>query len=322
MVKLDAVKVRFSRDGFEAKRKECFSETVRTGGDGGLRSVSWKVEPRLFGINSLVVQKYYVVLSMSAKVLRESYGRLLSRDSIEEAVSRMNGLGVFEIRLDLLLAGTVLQAEVTDDLKLSGEVMSYIHALSLFCPGRQWIAQYYRNGVAFLNPSESFHERVSFYAKAHELMLSRNRFLCRYVNPVDFLNVLRIETQLARMRKLRERFWVREPTLEAVLNSSRNVNLESFQKIESPTPEVLIEYEPRTVKFNEVVRQVGYRELLRQCGMDLKRFKYLVRLYVKGDPSYYMQIARQVRAEMLSQDPMTARQFGLIKEIKVALEAA
>ena len=73
------------------------------------------------------------------------------------------------------------------------------------------------------------------------------------------------------------------------------------------------------LKFNDVVKREGYKELLRQCGYDWRFFRRLSMQYVEGDPTYYVRIARRILAEIRAEIGNPG--FDLLDELEEKLSA-
>lgn len=312
MVKLDTVKINCSSDAIKAIDENYFTKDLSLEGGQVVREV-WKYKKPLLGLVRLQVENGKMIVEVSSKILKERYGELLNLNTIEEALSRIDQ----GIRLDIskvINEAVVLKADVTNDLELSRPVPQYLNNLYFFNNNNRfqiWTKQ--DQSITFYNKSR----RIQFYWKIVELMnQKKNQDILKFINPKQFENILRMENRLASFKLLRDSFGC-ENSLYEILSSEAKPNYQVFKRIRIPVPEILRDHEPGEVKFSKITQQVLYKELLRQCGNDLKVFRKLVMMYVRGDPTYYVRIAKRILSEM--EVEKNNAKFNLLDELESKL---
>ena len=316
MVTLDSVKMAAPREAVTQFDDSSFETSIKVSGNRQLKNEIQTLEPmrRVYGLNKLELKHDEVVIEMSAKILHVDYAKLINIDTIEQALWAVNDSDGVAIDPRIVLDfGRFLRVDVTNDIRCSLPIHRYIGALAMYNSDARYNVTQTRSGVYFNNKSRY----VNFYSKYEEMMKCLDNLL-QWVDPKDFENVLRMENRLPTFKLIRDSFQS-STLIQDVLQSKVHVNARMFDRLRQPAPPVLFEYEPGKVKFYDVVKYVGYKELLRQCEMDWRKFRKLVMQYSKGDPTTYVNFAKRVLAEI---EIHAGNRFDLISEIAEVLNVA
>lgn len=312
MITLDTVKLIAPREAIKDFKRGNFIRDIKLDNDA-VQAEVLTYKPSVTGLRKLQIKnESEVVIEMSSKILRSRYPELLNKNTIEYALSMIDEGVELDPRI-ILEEGKFCRVDITTDLHLDREVPLYLSAISFFNRDARF-NRYSKpdQSVVFGNRSR----RVCFYWKYAEVL--KDAEVLRYCSSKQFEDVMRMENRLSSFLLIRKNCGT-DNFVKDVLMSKAKPNLEIFKRLRSPVPQVLLDYEPGTVKFNDVVKREGYRELLRQCNYDWRQFRRLVMEYVSGDPTYYVRIAKRVLAEM--EEQAGGEKFHLIDEIESKLSA-
>lgn len=276
-----------------------------------------KIRASQFGISGKV--------SISGKVLRRDYFRLLNKDTIEQAIDNISGP---HIRWNTpgLLESVVCRADPCSNLKVSRPVGEYIGTLRNYKCNTRYIPKPYDNdGFTFIKDNKTHHlkDRLIFYDKHREVF--KDKSLQGVVSASDFEGVLRVESNIRHFEQARRLLGLGdgEPTLKAVLNSESKPNLELFEDI------ACIEYEQLALfngyeglSISRIEREEGMRNIIKTFRYDLRLIYQWIRDRSANNSYQYRRYRDKVR-ELLGQDKERVKAESiLINEMRELLKAA
>ena len=191
-----------------------------------------KSKGEYLGLGILDFQREQVLLEISAKILHGDYHRGISLETVEQAVRRIESYGVAEIDVNGLLdTAKLYRADVTNNVRVS-DVAGTIRELWACVVNRRYeVLTYPRRGARGQDGIEfkGRGERMIAYDKEREM---KNKKESMHLDAPRFDGVLRVESSIRQLKRMRDTFGVQEPqSLLDVLASNRNPNLETLQRI-------------------------------------------------------------------------------------------
>lgn len=189
-------------------------------------------------------------ITLSSKVLREKFLRLISTATIADVLQRLRSY--IEISEQELMTSTVCKVDVTTDLHLQQkvEILSNLYDLAALQTQFSRTPKIYKSGglaTSFYlkqnNISKGNIVYLSVYRKMPELLKfgqGRGRFIDslsiadRERALIEAESILRFEVKLSSRHKIRKHFELPEkhvPTLEDILKSNTNVTRNLLEKV-------------------------------------------------------------------------------------------
>lgn len=242
-----------------------------------------------YGVHSINIRAENILIEFSAKILREQYFNLISRNTIEHALHNLNETDgtTFDPRV-ILDAGCFFRCDTTTDLWISRYPPDYIAALqfSLIHPDYSMDTYGHNETIVFTKRTKTRKHRLSIYWKYPELL--KDRDIQRYIDPDRYWPVIRVERNIRTFEEIRSAFGVKGCFISEVLNSPRNPNIDLFNSIK-PIPPRLIEEYREDVKLKQIVKREGMTRILEQYGFDMGRVEKFIRRHVRGNISRYFR---------------------------------
>lgn len=339
---LDTVKVSVSMDGVRDIDHSRYIRTKIEGSDGGLITSVWQMKNPPVGLDWVKHKETQgiVEVKLSAKILGEDYGKLISLNTIEQAIDAINRTGAINLNPEVLVnQGIVFTVDSTQNLKVEGKVSDYVDALNTLSANDRFTPDIYRmkgikgnSGMVFRGKQKTVKERLIFYDKGKDVKRDK-KLLGSVSNPSRFLaefdRVLRCEQNHTSFDKIRKRFKIPDNTLINVLQSEANPNYDLFQKIRKPYVDLrLFEYYGDAgLSWSKFIKQEGYRRVWEMVGRDADLLRQeMVRFYSKGsNPSREFQIAKEYLTRFIAEQQGgmdEGRYVRLLTELDALLRAA
>lgn len=304
-----------------------------------------KPECKVTGLKNIIHDKLSgeTKIELSAKILRENYSDGISENSIENVVHNLNGNNAICFHPDKFIDDAiVLRCDVTDNLIVSRDIAEYISALSLYRINNKYtVDQYRRESIVFRNNAKSYRERMILYDKMSDVVNDKDMYpiLARGNRIKDFKNVLRVESNHATFKQMRELFKITKckytmPTkhnqeikyiqLSDVLQSRQKVNRQIFGKItERNVPTLFVNYDDCGLTFKQIEQREGMKSIIINLDCDIQLIKRFIQDRVKGNVSRYVRRYQAMIAEM-RQDVGGGgdRIADIVSELKTLLDVA
>ena len=289
---------------------------------------------KIVGLNSLRVGFTETVIEISAKILRKNYPKLLSVDTIEEALWNLHisGLISFDVT-DVLRFAHIYKAHPAKHLRLSQSFAAYANPLAqLYTNNEYRLLPYKDETVSFIQNVGTTKHREYFrlYNKMIEYSLSKNAGYRETLTAqqkhsvsVFFQDVVKAETELNSKRKLRQYYpdispeiWLRD-----LLLSETDPIAAQFDEITKGLYKAMENKE--TERGNEFTNLLNYKEqleftTLKHYGYDLHR----VKAWLKNALSPRTAQRRQREYEALLQRFKAHETDGTAKALLLELRAA
>lgn len=330
---LDSNKLKISIDALRDYREEAFLKhpvydhnDVKVGDKNILKS-----ECSVLGLKSIVINKKQNVIELetSAKILKDKYFDLININNIEQVVSNINDTGLIELDSNEFIdSATVFRTDVTNNLRVSKDIQTYLNDLSLFAANAKYKVEPYKTGIAIRAAAKTNNERLILYDKAQELTKGReNKELMRYIKPEQFNGVLRVEGNYRKFTNIRKSFGLtnKEPIkLLTLLESKEKVNYKVFDKVfdtsiqQTKETLTLMELFNNGKKLRQDRKDIADEIICQLCGYDMDKIRAYIETKVKGNKSayfkHYRQVLSRVKNKRLNND------FSSIEEIKTLLK--
>jgi len=286
--------------------EDCFEQNVKLH-KGEVRSETRSLLPRqnILGISSIQLdeERERVNLVLSAKVLKGSYYDLINRNNVDELVRCINDTGCIILEANAFLdSAEVYRFDTTTNLPVPEPVGKYIEALQVYAiNGKYECSPFDEDGIVFVRKVKSYKERDIFYDKFHEMERHDKKHL-DLLNWQRFFGNLRVEANHTDLKHIRERCGVDEekPKLLSVLESSKPVNLNMFDRIIRPDDMELRKdvYEFESLEAMkgtpaQIGRRIGMREIIEKCGRNMFLIRKFLREKSKGNPSRMIKLYGQ-----------------------------
>ncbi|MBR6179591.1 MAG: hypothetical protein IKR05_10915 [Prevotella sp.] len=223
--------------------------------------------------------KQTLTLEFSSKVLKEDYPKLISRETIEDCLDRINQLGICQIDTQgILQTGCITSMDITTDvdLDLTPIVLDTLNERVGNYRRYKW-AHYEKEGISFTRDvkSKNCKESLILYNKNKELQRSDNSsFLNSLSNKYQvldyFIGKTRFELSLDTPRKIKQYTNVKDTYIWDVLNTTANPLLNVFDSIFGNI-EVCTETKPQD--YETFTMDI----LLAQYNNDLKQIEQALR---------------------------------------------
>lgn len=289
---------------------------------------------RFNGLNSLRVGTTETVLEISAKILKESYPKLLSADTIEAALWNVHSSGLISFEVsDVLRFAHVLKAHPAKHLRLLHPFASYAPLLAQLHANNEYTLSKYKDETVTYcqNVSTTKHrEYWKIYNKQTEYNLGKNagyrEILTAHQKPavkVFFDGITKVETELNSKRKQRQYYPNIAPEiwLKDLLLSDADPIAAQFEEITKGLYKA-VENEEKE-RGNEFTNLLSYKEqleftTLQHYGYDLHR----VKAWLKNALPLRTAQRKQREYEALLQRFKAHETDGTAKELLLELRAA
>lgn len=228
--------------------------------------------------------KQTLTLEFSSKILKEDYPKLISRETIEDCLERINQLGICHIDTQgILQTGCITSMDVTTDVDLDLTPLVLNTLNERVGNYRRYKWEHYENeGIAFSRDvkSKDCKETLILYNKSKELQRNDNQaFLNTLPNKYQVLDYFngktRFELSLETPRKIKRYIEVEDTYIWDVLNTKANPLLKAFDCIFGH-----VETFTSTKPQDYDTFMMGL--LLAQYNDDLKTIEQTIRVFFKS----------------------------------------
>ncbi len=284
---------------------------------------------KIIGIDSIVISRDegWSKISISSKLLHEKYPEMLNKNSIGYAFRNLNK--IIEFDFDFVMEdATVSSIDISRDITADEYSMStYFQDLDLYSIRSNYrVKKFSEEGMEIYGLADSNKHRITFYDKYKELSQPKiiNMELLKYFSKEIFKGKMRIEGNVRKLVIIRELFGIEGTNpvfLKDIFNSEKNVLLEYFNLLFPGRGSVTPAYSvmAKNSSFHSIEKELGAREIIKNCNLDSSAVKTYIKAKNKGNPSgsikYYMDLLWQMKFEK------SETGFDSIKEIKEKLKS-
>jgi hypothetical protein len=278
---------------------------------------------KVLGLNKIVIDnlKRKVNIEISAKILKENYPQLISKNNIIEVAQRINDTDIINLNpSDFIDNAIVHHFHVSNDIEPRIDPGKIISDLFIIPSNPKYYVNQYGNGIRITSRVKSNTERLTIYLKYKE-MQRRNRinnYLRTFVDIEQFKNTLRIESNFNKFLKMRECFQLnnkpREPIyLKQILESNVNVNYTLLNKmyfipdrIESKITgfedniNLIHDLNNTNYKLSELEKKIGKKVIICYFNYDMAAITNFINNKSKGRNNKSIDNFSDLREELLS----------------------
>jgi len=314
MVRLDSVKLSVPVEALQGSKREAFSQEIGIDSAGNQIKDNLVIKGIGAGFKTATIRQRSgeVIIEASAKILLDDYPKLITINTIEQAVESMNQSGVITFDVPAFIEGArVLTCDSTTNIKPSVVPKDCIEALNLLRVNSNYDIEVYRqdqnNGIVFRGRQKTVKERMIFYDKLADVR--KDRHLLKSVDkPLllmnSFTGVLRVEQNHTSFRKIRDRFRIPDNRLISILNSQANPNFETFRRINT-------KYIDLSLFNDETYIDLQWNQLVDRLGIE-----YIIRVH-----QFEPDLIRQTMAKHFSDGTNFSRQFRKVKGVMAEMLA-
>lgn len=275
-----------------------------------------------------------IIISTSAKVLKENYYDGVSLNTIDQYCKELNATRAFHVKPEQLMKATVLSVDPNNTFEVEdlGNTISSIKQAGL--TNGKFIIKEYGAGSGFVATKDvrSYKARMSGYDKFNELTTraGNKRFLQASPEALNRFkeNTFRLEQNLTSFDRIKKAFKVPCNNLGSILNSSATPNLNLFNEIISKADATTIigqKYEDMSIK--ELITLKGYEGLLNNFDGDLVRAENWIKEKMKMEgksrnaPQRYIKKMRASYNILMSRNEKLGTVRECIQEVQEKLRA-
>jgi len=318
MIRLDTLKLGASPDALRDFDRKAFNKTNALDDNDNI-TASWfrlknerEIENGLnkkLGITSIGLRENEIQIEMSAKVLRKDYAELINKNNIGQVLDNVNATGLIEIdKNEFMDSAQVYKCDVTSNLPVTKPSAVYLRDIEILGTKRKYDLKDCKTGFVLVNKAKTVNERLIAYDKGVELSkkIKWNKEIKKHINPNDFNNVFRIESNFVDYPTMRKYFHFQKHNLDIirlkekgvirlsdVLLSDANPNYEMFNKMLSEevdiAPVLLVEMLDSGVNLKKIERTIGRIEIIKHCDYNIMNIKRLIKS-IAGDGSIYRHL--------------------------------
>jgi len=328
---LDTIKLKLPLEAIAELNKSAFNIQVCSSGLSGevLKQKQVLQKHKIFGVKNLELNNLanYLVLELSAKVLKSHYFYGININTIELVVKNINNSGIIKFHSNKFIeSAEVLRCDVANNLKVKNKVNTYIEFLNIYRLNTNYNTSYYRSGIVFKKDVKSYKERLIFYDKQMELL--RDKELLKVLSSADVLkfnNILRCESNLVSFKAIRSNFNITNNKLLSVLSSKEKVNYKIFNNIVADTEPANINFLnhwKNYKKINKIEKIFGMEHICEFYNYNYGKIKAFIRQSSKGKTSYQYRRYKNFLKKLAIQKEDYNKELEVITELKKLLLVA
>lgn len=337
---LDSLKLSVKTDGIADINKAYFRRNEEMKPNGDMMKQSFIFDEKAasvklpMGLKAITFNIYApgreseLLIELSAKILKGDYPKLINIDTFERMADSVNTAAI-SFHPDSLLNAKVLRADITDNVKLSRPPKEYIESLNIKSRyNSKWnVKKYDYQGLTFIKDVKSAELKDRLIAYDKNLEIQRDKEMMKFLKADTFKNVLRFESNQRHFSTMRRHLNLdkkADVTLRNYFESAGKVNLKILDDLTNVNSELIERYSELDLKYKEIEKLEGRRNIIIQCNYDMKLIRLFVRSHYsrKSNPSRVYKEYRELIDSMVSGKNEKIPESELIEEIKALLKAA
>ena len=319
---------------YTSKNEDKFIEDLDKKGN---KSYLLRTSEKVVGLNSLRIGTIDTAIDFSAKILKVNYPKLLTAETIEEALTNILNVGAitFDVHevLDIARAKKGHQAK---DFLLSRPFTEYLGLLDRLHVNRSYTKNYFDNEtITFIQNIKTAHHRdyLKIYDKHIEYLLNKNADYRETLTKKEkelvsqyFKNKIRIEAEYNSKAKLRQHFpdIHKDILLKDLLLSTSDPMAELYNEITAPIYKQM--ESTQTIKSLDYLTTLNYKKQLifnslEKHDFDLNRINHWLKSTciprtAQRQQKEYAEAKVKYLAHYVTSDAP-----GLLNELKAAITA-
>lgn len=223
----------------------------------------------ILGLSTIQINPITEVFKVefSAKILGKDYPKLISENTILQALESINQQDCLTIRPSQFLENAIVhKVDCTQDIDLDGyKVDEVLNVLSAVYSRGYTLEPYPTQGIVITRVAKSNNCREKFYNKQEEIL--NDKQLVKVVDLSYFDNRLRCEGNFRKYHYIRKYFGIKEKgtiPLKKVLQSKEKPNYKFFSEWENPIPSLFDEIEDYD-NFRDYLKFKGWKAIIQDC---------------------------------------------------------
>ena len=282
------------------------------------------------GFNRVTVDNLQneIIIEGSAKILKSNYYDGISLDTFEQLHYELTRHNLIAISQDNLMKAQMFTLDCTVNLELKDIRQSVRATVEHGSINSNYTVKNFSKsgnfGFVATRDVKSYKERMTGYSKLIEVANTDSKFAKDNPEAIKRFNqnTLRLESNFASFKNVRDHFKVTSNTFGSILNSQENVNLKMFDRlIHSGKQLELFNDAYDNLGLPELLKEIGYKTFFAQFDNDLKAARQFIKIrYDRSRHSYYYKMITEKYAEITKDQRHFNNQF--ISEITEKLKTA
>jgi len=329
MLTLDTIKLKIPVEAIKDINLRSLDTTYCTKGEYEY----WNIEPiPEHGISTSIYNKRHLVTSFSAKILLDNYPKLISLNTIEEAITKLSKASRIKFDVQKVIdESLVLRCDSTQNLKPSYPIVDCRDALLLANTSPKCVTTIFRkknnSGVVYNLTTGKEKRRMIFYDKEIEMTkgyASSRKFLESCEDPNKVINamkgVFRCEVNHTSFKSIRNRFNIKgDILLKKVLSSDVKANYNFMQSATSKLIQLdLFAERYDGMKLCEVEKLFGQLHIAEMFHFDENLIRVFLGKFLKPSsiPNYMTRYREVIGQGKLNKVKKTRPNFTPAKIVK------
>jgi len=329
MVRLDSVKILLPNECLNYVSDRGIQTQDKRGNDIIKDKISF-TNSGIRGLKNIHIDRmrHTTTIEMSSKILEGNYIEGINKNTITEAIEKINCTNLVRLDLNKVLDnGSFLKIDITDNIKLENQKQGEMlyRTLANIPLAQKYHTSFWKTqsnlGVVWHGNQKTKKDRFVCYDKSIELRKDKSLKKTDYQNKVltDFLGVNRFEQNITSLKDIRH--YYQKSDIASVLNSTTKANYLKFTKMVNRNTDIdlrLFGYF-EGMKFFEIRSFMGDKGICEMFEFDWHRIELFVRTHNESNYRRFLPSLKKVY-NMLNVENK-ASDFDLIEEIKQKLYA-
>lgn len=272
-----------------------------------------------------------IIIEGSAKILKSNYYDGISLNTFDQLHYELTRHKLIDISQDNLMKAQMFTLDCTVNLELKDIKQSVRATVEHGSINSNYTLKNFSKGGNFgfvaTRDVKSYKERMTGYSKLMEVSNTDSKFAkdCPEAIKRFNLNTLRLESNFASFKNVRDHFKVTSNNLGSILNSQENVNFKMYDRLIHTGKQLeLFSDAYENISFPNLIKEIGFKSFFAQFNYDLKAAKQFVRIKYDRkkhtNHNYYYTMLDKKYAELTKDQRNFNNQF--ISEITEKLKTA
>ena len=269
-----------------------------------------------------------IIIEGSAKILKSNYYDGISLNTFEQLHHELTRHKLIDISQDNLMKAQMFTLDCTVNLELKDIKQSVRATVEHGSINSNYTLKNFSKGGNFgfvaTRDVKSYKERMTGYSKLMEVSNTDSKFAKDHPDAIKRfnLNTLRLESNFASFKNVRDHFKVTSNNLGSILNSQENVNFKMYDRLIHTGKQLeLFNDAYENLGLPELLKEIGYKTFFAQFDNDLKAARQFIKIrYDRSRHSYYYKMITEKYAELTKDQRHFNNQF--ISEITEKLKTA
>jgi len=273
-----------------------------------------------------------IIIEGSAKILKSNYYDGICMDTFEQLHQELTRHKLIDISQDNLMKAQMFTLDCTVNLELKDIKQSVRATVEHGSINSNYTLKNFSKGGNFgfvaTRDVKSYKERMTGYSKLMEVSNTDSKFAKDYPAAIKRfnLNTLRLESNFASFKNVRDHFKVTSNNLGSILNSQENVNFKMYDRLIHTGKQLeLFSDVYEGLSFPDLIKEIGFKSFFAQFDYDLKAARQFIKIkYPRTEKSNKHTHYNKMLNEMYAKLTIDQRNFNnqFISEITEKLKTA